>query len=354
MQESGGSFSEQVINRKPAFTSLFRQFVGMLFKDCKVAEQLPAILSELWFNLEFQKSLQTTYECLADHASRQCMVRLLAFRALGGKHVNVLPEIQDYEAELASLVTEHLRTPNVTEAVISGRTYQLGLFDTTDLGFGFQLLSIPQGLHALCKVEQYAYHTDTIHITAAPEDIVIDAGGGWGDTAVYFADLVGPRGKVYTLEFIEDNLRIIQQNLAVNPGFDQRVQLVRHGLWDTSDCLINFSENGSASRLLEGAPSDTAGESIITITIDDLLEKHQLDRVDFIKMDIEGAEERALLGAAKTLRRHAPKLAISAYHRTDDLARLPALIKTLNPAYSLYLKHATPVRQETVLFAIAK
>jgi len=354
MQESGSSFSEQVINRKPAFTSLFKQFVGMLFKDCNVAEQMPAIISELWFNLEFQKPLQTAYELLADHASKQCMVRLLAFRALGGAQVNVLPEVQDYEGELASLAAEHLHATNMAEAVISGRVYQLGLFDTAGLGFWVRLLSIPQGLHALCKVEQYAYHAGTMDITAAPGDVVIDAGGGWGDTAVYFADLVGPEGKVYTFEFIEDNLRIIRQNLALNPGFDQRVQLVRQGLWDKSGCLLNFSENGSASRLLEGAPTDEAGETITTTTIDELVEMHQLNRVDFIKMDIEGAEERALLGSAKTLRRFAPKLAISAYHRTDDLARLPALIKALNPTYSLYLKHATPVRQETVLFAIAQ
>ena len=63
------------------------------------------------------------------------------------------------------------------------------------------------------------------------------------------------------------------------------------------------------------------------------------DGFTFLKMDIEGAEYNALLGAEQTIRRHSPKLAICVYHGYDDLWRIPALIESFNPNYTFYLRH---------------
>ncbi len=61
-------------------------------------------------------------------------------------------------------------------------------------------------------------------------------------------------------------------------------------------------------------------------------------RVDYIKYDVEGAEEEALLGAAETIKESRPDMLISAYHRSSDLFTLPLLLKKLNPNYKLYLR----------------
>ncbi len=60
--------------------------------------------------------------------------------------------------------------------------------------------------------------------------------------------------------------------------------------------------------------------------------------VDYIKYDVEGAEYEALLGTAETITRYRPRLLVSLYHRTEDLYRLPQLVKKLNPDYELYLR----------------
>jgi hypothetical protein len=73
--------------------------------------------------------------------------------------------------------------------------------------------------------------------------------------------------------------------------------------------------------------------------------------VDFIKMDIEGGELSALLGAAQTIKRFHPTLAISGYHKVEDMIMLPALIRGLDPGYRLYLEHYTIHQEETVIFA---
>jgi uncharacterized protein YqjF (DUF2071 family) len=78
------------------------------------------------------------------------------------------------------------------------------------------------------------------------------------------------------------------------------------------------------------------------------------ERVTFIKMNIEGAEIDALKGAARTIRRWQPKLAISAYHRPSDLWRIPRLVRWLSESYGLYLRQHDGGVIETVLYGLPR
>ena len=77
------------------------------------------------------------------------------------------------------------------------------------------------------------------------------------------------------------------------------------------------------------------------------------DRVTYIKMNIEGAEIDALRGAAQTIRRWRPKLAVAAYHRPADLWQVPALIREIHPGYRLYLRQHDGGLIESVVYALA-
>lgn len=75
--------------------------------------------------------------------------------------------------------------------------------------------------------------------------------------------------------------------------------------------------------------------------------------VTLIKMDIEGAELRALKGAKDVIMKNRPKLAICVYHRKEHIIEIYQWIKSLNLGYKFYLRH--PWRHsmlDTVLFAI--
>jgi methyltransferase FkbM-like protein len=91
-------------------------------------------------------------------------------------------------------------------------------------------------------------------------------------------------------------------------------------------------------------------------TIDELVAELNLTRVDFIKMDIEGAEKNALRGARQTLGRFRPRLAISAEHLPDDDTAIPALVRTLQPSYQarfgrcLYRAALTQAKPEVLFF----
>ncbi len=89
------------------------------------------------------------------------------------------------------------------------------------------------------------------------------------------------------------------------------------------------------------------------------IEVDQLDAVlpegepaTFIKMDLEGAEYHALEGAKQTIQRYRPKLAISVYHKPEDIWEIPGVILNIHPGYKLYLRHYSIAAAETVVYAI--
>ena len=69
-------------------------------------------------------------------------------------------------------------------------------------------------------------------------------------------------------------------------------------------------------------------------------------------MDIEGFEERALNGAVNTISRDAPVLAISIYHKRDDIIKIPRAILKCNVGYKFFLRHYFLGSNETVFYAI--
>jgi FkbM family methyltransferase len=187
-------------------------------------------------------------------------------------------------------------------------------------------------------------------VGVGPGDVVLDIGGCWGDTALYFASLVGPAGRVYTFEFDPESLAILRTNLSLNPELADRIVVVERALWETSGETLGIAPAGRMTHLLPTA--DTPQErSVATITVDDFAEREGLERVDFVKMDVEGAELSVLRGAAGVLAEFGPSLAVAAYHRDDDLVRIPELIDSQRPGYRFFLETFSAVEEETVLFA---
>jgi hypothetical protein len=77
----------------------------------------------------------------------------------------------------------------------------------------------------------------------------------------------------------------------------------------------------------------------------------EIERIDYIKMDIEGAEVGALRGALASIHKFRPKLALSIYHRPDDFFAIGNLIFELGLGYKMYIDHHSTWDEETVLYA---
>lgn len=180
-----------------------------------------------------------------------------------------------------------------------------------------------------------------------PGDLVVDAGACWGETAVWFSRFIGPTGQVHAFEPAETNRRVIERVVEKN-DLSSSVVPVPLGLWD-KETTLTFSGAGRMFRQSAGG-----GAEVPVTTLDRYVEKTGLDRVDFIKMDIEGAELPALAGAEKSIRQFRPDLAISVYHRAEDLTEVPIFLASLVPEYRMYLRHYTPGPDESVLYATVR
>lgn len=287
------------------------------------------------------------YNKLNDEASRELLIKLIAYRILGFKKVKLPRNNLTYWKDI-----EKARSYSQSNNVLQAKHYTLPLFDLDELGYQVKLNATAEGIAATYIQKQYAYHGRNFECMVEKGDIVIDAGACWGDTTLYFAHEVGAFGKVYAFEFIPANMSIFQHNINQNPHLLERIQIIEQPIWNVSNKELYCFDHGPGSSIAEKLTGQTEYQVCKTISIDDLVERNSLDRIDFIKMDIEGAELNALRGAEKTLKRFRPKLAISVYHKPDDLMTIPKYLDALNLGYQLYLEHHTIHGLETVLFAV--
>jgi FkbM family methyltransferase len=172
-------------------------------------------------------------------------------------------------------------------------------------------------------------------------DIVLDCGTYTGNTSLYFSRKVGDAGHVYGFEAAPATFEKYRRNMSGKAN----VTPVQAAVCEFSG-QVRFAGDAANAAIHE------AGAAVASLSLDDFCGRRGLTRVDFIKMDMEGAEARALEGARRTIRKHTPKMAVSAYHREDDIVRLPGLILDINPAYRFKLRHFSRVECETVLFCI--
>lgn len=165
------------------------------------------------------------------------------------------------------------------------------------------------------------------HYPPQPGHVVINAGGYHGYFALYLAHKVGPTGHVYCFEPDKINAAIIRKNITLNNR--QNITVIPKGLWNAS-AAMPFETRGSSSRR---SSSGKAAAQALFCRLDDELEKRGVRHVDFISMDIEGAEIEAIEGAHKIIR-NSPgiSLAIASYHIVDGTRtaeRVEEQLKTL-------------------------
>ena len=158
-------------------------------------------------------------------------------------------------------------------------------------------------------------------------DIVIDGGAYDGRTAMDFAGLAA---KVHSFELDRDNYL---QALKIT-AHDERVTMVNMGLGDKRGRL-SYVPASMSSRIAEGTGAVVAD----IIDIDSYMSEQNLGRLDFLKLDVEGAESQAITGGSETIAKHKPKLAICMYHKVEDMWELPQLVHSIRPDYELAFRH---------------
>lgn len=196
------------------------------------------------------------------------------------------------------------------------------------------------------------------------DEIFVDAGAFTGDTIEKFLQITNYKfRKIVAFEPEKNNFKKLNEYIS-NLNVKEKIQLFNCGLYKENS-KMQFIENiDSASRIFKDNNEDldklkVAGvnsieyvDSIDVISLDNLF---NCEEITFIKMDIEGAEKDALLGAQNIIKLYKPKLAICIYHDVlehKDLWEIPFFIKSLVPQYKLYIRHhSKETISETVCYA---
>ena len=165
-------------------------------------------------------------------------------------------------------------------------------------------------------------------------DLVFDCGASIG--LYTLQALVRGASKVIAIEPSPRNFECLRRNLGV-PVREGRVVLVAKGVWDAEQCRTIRMQpaNSAADSLALNYRGSIAGPQVPLTTIDLLVRELELDRVDYIKMDIEGAEGAALKGAAATIRRFRPRMVIAMEHRFADPREIPKIISEIASEYRI-------------------
>jgi len=294
-----------------------------------------------WFFNNYE-NLFSAFILLKNERSKRLFLNLLAFRIAGHHSVRIATRFDENSSSFKDYQSsEKFTASDLPTAGVFGKlrhydfTHNNKRYVADCLGFKYYLFR-----------GQYFFNDDEVSIEPGEGDFVIDAGACLGDTAIVFGKAVGKHGKVFAFDPVQNHLDVLQHNINQNP--DCNIQAMPFGLSDADvDCppirLQNYSP-GFSSR----------NQNVPLRRVDSLVIGGNISKIDFLKMDIEGAELSAIKGAASSIQKFKPKLAISLYHKPTDIFEIPLYISKAFPFYEMFIEHYTIHSEETVLYCTPK
>lgn len=177
-------------------------------------------------------------------------------------------------------------------------------------------------------------------VKCGKNEVIADLGAFTGDTILSYINNYGDNyRKIYCYEITPDVFEMLKTNLKGLRDIHFRMK----GIGDRPGkmSLSTNDASSSANRLASAAGTDEDQGShcdfdtdIIVTTLDEDIS----EPLTLIKADIEGFEQKALLGARRHIAEDHPKLLISVYHSNEDLWKIPKMIDEIAEGYDFYLR----------------
>lgn len=331
--------------KRPAFVKAARRIARKTIDRLKPPPSRPLAYSADWI-AQNSGRLWSARELLEDEASKRAFDANLVLSSVGHRRfyyprvgfsdfVEILAE-QPFQSR--DLPVDYLGLP-------------LFLYDVrfTHLPncIPMKVLCTRPGLSLINRFHQYVVQRDAWKMGPQEGDVVLDCGACIGEMSLLFAGLVGTTGSVHLFDPVSLHLRFCELQASLNPAL---APILRMNLKAVGESTRGGRALEEKSKVI--LPGAHASESDAMVSIDRYCTEQKLERVDYIKMDVEGSEMAALEGASQTIRDLKPKLAISAYHKPEDLWEIPEKILSLNPGYRLFFDHHSPTQWESVYYAL--
>lgn len=180
-----------------------------------------------------------------------------------------------------------------------------------------------------------------------PNETLVDCGAFDGDSLEAFLSRTQDKSpRLIPIEADPFNFAKLQDHVRAIPGLPQDTVRAVQGAVGSTRSKLRFDATGTAGS--------SVGQGSIEVDVYPLDELLRDETPTFIKMDIEGAEYDALLGATETIRRHEPVLAICLYHTYNHLWQIPLFLASLSANYRFFLRRYSDECWEQVCYAIPR
>jgi len=209
----------------------------------------------------------------------------------------------------------------------------------------FNVVAPCEFIQGVNNYRQYLIARDGVQFEPKSGDHVLDCGACIGDVSILFSTLVYPYGSVHAFDPVPLHSKFIKHQAMLNPEISNTIKNVELA-------VSNETKNIKPSNVITSISPGKSLDGLFSSTTIDHYVANNLEAVNYIKMDIEGSELDALDGARETIKKHKPKLAISTYHKPDHMWQIPLEILKINPAYSIYFEHHSPLAWESVVYAV--
>lgn len=186
---------------------------------------------------------------------------------------------------------------------------------------------------------------DIIEHTKGVKEVFLDVGSLNGQDSLKFIDWCkGEYEKIFAIEPSKTSMKMVKKNLK-----NENVNFINAAMGDKKGeiSFYELMDHPGASGIFY--KKNSVKTTINMDTIDNITGN---DKITFIKMDTEGYEIPALIGAKETIKKNKPILAISVYHNEDDVIEIPLLIENIRNDYKYYLRHYSNNPSDLVLYCI--
>jgi len=193
-------------------------------------------------------------------------------------------------------------------------------------------LILPYIFNEYSEVDEGPYEEGNFQVESG--DIVFDCGANLG---LFSAIVANRASKVFAFEPIPNSIALLKQTQRLY----KNINICNVAVSDTIGKVQMVSEESLGQNRIVRSTLDLSANliDVASTTIDDFVRENNIERVDFIKADIEGAERKLLKGAKKVLKEFAPRLVLCTYHLDDDPIVLEKLIKEANSNYIVEHKY---------------
>ena len=207
----------------------------------------------------------------------------------------------------------------------------------------FKRMSLPKeiGAFALFHIFDMKQYDVKDVFEVNNDSVVFDIGAWKGDSAYFFSKKCSNDAKIYAFEpdaNAYEALKCVKEKYKLNNVILENV------------LLSNKEENVDFVSMIPNTPV----VKMNAVTVDKFVNDNNIDRIDYIKMDVEGAEQHILEGAKETIKKFRPSLAIAVYHGgklfMEDFYKVPIFVKEITEGYKYYIRTFSPWGGETILF----